>query len=155
MRTVPLAAGALLALTLAACGGGSTTTSATPTSATPTTATTAAPTGQGSQFCSLIKTYRDRLAGLSGARSTPAQIRQFATDLGTAIQQAVAVAPAEIKADATLVAGAAGDYLAALKAAGYDLSKLPSSASARFSAPDVAAASTRLQDYANRTCGTP
>lgn len=157
MRRLFIGPAALAMMVVAACGGDSS--SDTQSSTTP---TTAAPAGSGSsfsgrdsdQFCALVRTYTDRLSGLSRANTTAAQVRQLATELGSAIQQAVAVAPTEIKADVTLVSRAATDYLAALQKAGYDFGKLPQDAAARFQAPDVAAASGRLQDYSRSVCGT-
>jgi hypothetical protein len=136
--------------------GGSSQTKGSTLATTATTATTSpgASGADSARFCELFRTYSDRLSGLNRSTSTPAQVRQFAQDLGPAIQQAVAVAPAEIKADATLVAGAATDYLAALQRAGYDLNKVPPEAAAKFQAPDVAAAFGRLQAYGANVCGT-
>lgn len=145
----------LAVLVLGACGGGDSDDSASPT--TPTAAPTTAPTFSGSgsaEFCGLVNTYSDRLSGLSRANSTPAQVRQFATELGTAIQQAVAVAPAEIKNDVTLLAAAAADYLAGLQRAGYDLGKVPPESLQKFQAPDVQAATQRLQVYGQTVCRT-
>jgi len=139
----------VVAAIIAGCGGGG--------SAKSTTASTAAgdsATQGPDEFCGLIKTYSDRLAGLSQASSTPTQIRSFAQDLGSAITSAVAAAPADIKADVTVVAGAADDYLASLKSADYDLAKLPPDAAQGFQAPDVAAAAARLQTYSHDVCHT-
>ncbi len=147
-------AGMLLSVVLVAgCGGGDSDESA-PTTA-PADATAPTFSGAGSaEFCGLVNTYTDRLTGLSRATSMPVQVRQFATELGPAIQQAVAVAPAEIKADVTLVAAAATDYLAGLQRAGYDLNRVPPEALQKFQAPDVQAATQRLQVYGQTVCGT-
>jgi FAD/FMN-containing dehydrogenase len=141
-----------LAAALAACGGGGSTK---PASA-PTTVSTQAPSSgpDSEKFCGLIRDYSDRLASLSQASSSPAQVRQLAQDVGTAIESAIAVAPADIKSDATVVAGAAKDYLAALEAAGYDLAKLPPDAAQRFEAPDVSVSATSLRAYAASVCGS-
>ena len=125
--------------------------------ASPTTAAGAPAPGpsnpDASEFCDLIATYSDRLAVLGQPSATPERIRAVAEDGATAIQQAVAAAPADIKGDVTVVAGAAEDYLAALQNAGYDLSKLPPDAAGVFSAPDVSASASNLQVYAQNTCG--
>jgi hypothetical protein len=145
-----------LLLAVTGCGGDDSEETA---STTPPTTSAEAPTptfsGPGSgQFCELVKTYNDRVSGLSRATTTPAQLRQLATELGSAIQQAVAVAPAEIKTDVTLVAAAATDYLAGLQRAGYDLGKVPPDSLRRFQAPDVQAATQRLTVYGQTVCGT-
>lgn len=158
MRRLFIGVGALIVVVVvAACGGNGSSDTARST-----TPTTAAPAGTGTtfsgrdsgEFCGLVRTYRDRLSGLTAANTTQAQVRQLATDLDSAIQQAVVVAPAEIKTDVTLVANAAADYLAALQRAGYDFAKMPQDAAAKFQAPDVVAASGRLQDYSRSVCGT-
>ena len=143
-------------LVVAGCGGDDSEETASNTAPTAAPATTA-PTFSGSgsaEFCGLVKTYSDRATGLSRATSTPAQLRQLATELGTAIREAVAVAPAEIKADVSLVAAAATDYLAGLNRAGYDLNRVPPESLQKFQAPDVQAASQRLQVYGQTVCGT-
>lgn len=147
----------LFVVLVAGCGGGDSDESASTTAPPATSGGTTAPTfsGAGSgQFCDLVKTYSDRTAGLTRANSTPAQVRQLATELGAAIQQAVSVAPAEIKTDVTLVAAAAKDYLAGLQRVGYDLSRVPPDALQKFQAPDVQAATERLQNYSRTVCGT-
>jgi hypothetical protein len=156
LRRLPIGIALFAVLVLAGCGGGDSEETA-PTTP-PTTsagATTPTFTGSGSgEFCGLVATYSDRVAGISRATSTPAQVRQLATELGTAIQQAVSVAPAEIKSDVTLVAAAATDYLAGLQRAGYDLNKVPPESLRKFQAPDVQAATSRLTAYGQSVCGT-
>jgi FAD/FMN-containing dehydrogenase len=137
---------------LVACGGGGSAKQA----STPTTVAAQAPASgpDSGKFCGLITDYSQRLAGLSQASSSPAQVRQLAQQVGTAIESAIAVAPADIKSDATVVAGAAKDYLAALEAAGYDLAKVPPEAAQRFEAPDVTVSATSLRAYASNVCGS-
>ena len=146
-----------LLLAVAGCGGGgddSDETAPTIPPTTPAEATTPTFSGRGSgEFCQLVATYSDRVSGLSRATSTPAQVRQLAGELGSAIQQAVAVAPAEIKSDVTLVAAAATDFLAGLQRAGYDLNRVPQESLQRFQAPDVQAATQRLTAYGQTVCG--
>jgi hypothetical protein len=156
LRRLPIGIAVFAVLVLTACGGGDSDESASATaSTTPPTTTAPSFSGSGSaQFCGLVKTYSDRLSGLSRANSTTAQVRQFATELGSAIQQAVAVAPAEIKADVTIVAAAAADYLAGLQRAGYDFNRIPAESLQKFQAPDVQAATQRLQAYGQTVCGT-
>ena len=156
MRRLPLGLALSAVLVLTGCGGGDSDETATTTPPTTTAeATTPTFSGAGSgQFCQLVATYSDRVSGLSRAASTPAQVRQLSTELGSAIQESVAVAPAEIKSDVTLVAASATDFLAGLERAGYDLNKVPPESLQKFQAPDVQAASQRLTAYARSVCGT-
>ncbi len=151
-----IAIAALVVAGVSGCSsGGSSRTEGSTLATTATTATTSpGSSGANARFCDLFRTYSDRLSGLSRSNTTPAQVRQLAQELGSAIREAVAVAPAEIKADATLVAAAANDYLTALQQAGYDFDKVPPEAAAKFQAPDVAAAFGRLQAYGTTACGT-
>lgn len=154
MRRLPLGMATLAVLLLAACGGGGSDDSSSPTVVTAPPASTA-PTFSGSgssQFCQLANTYRDRVASLGGATTTAAQVRQLVTELSSAIDQAVAVAPPEIKADVTILAAAARDYAAGLRQAGYDIGKVPDSALQKFRAPDAQEASSRLQAYDETVC---
>ena len=144
------------AVALVGCGGGGGSKESKALPTTTAAGATTAPTysGTGSTpFCDLVRTYRDRLAQLSGPTATPAERRRFGQELGPAIRQAVAAAPAEIKSDVTLVAGAATQYLAALEKVGYDFGKVPPEALERFQAPDVMAASSRLEAYGRNVCG--
>jgi len=139
-----------LATALAGCGGGG---GSAKSAAAPTTVGAQVPSGPDSgKFCSLIRDYSDRLANLSQATTTPAQVRQLAQDIRAAIQAALPVAPGDIKSDATVVAGAADEYLTTLKDAGYDLAKVPPDAVQRFQAPDVAPSAARLQVYSQSVC---
>ena len=156
MRRLPIGIAVFAVLVLTGCGGGDSDETATTTPPT-TTAEATNPTfsGAGSgRYCQLVATYSDRVSGLSRATSTPAQVRQLSTELGSAIQEAVAVAPAEIKADVSLVAAAATDFLAGLERAGYDLNKVPPESLQKFQAPDVQAATQRVTAYGQTVCGT-
>ncbi len=141
----------IVAAALAGCGGGSDSSDTAPTTAAGASSTSGGE--DGGQFCDLIKSYSDRLANLGQASANPDQLREFAEDVSSAIKGAVDAAPADIKPDVTVVAGAAENYLAALKEAGYDLAKVPPEAAQIFQAPDVAPAATRLQAYGQSACG--
>jgi hypothetical protein len=156
LRRLPIGIALSAVLVLTGCGGDDSDETA-PTTPPTTSAAATTPTFSGSgsgQFCELVMTYSDRVSGLSRATSTPAQVRQLAGELGSAIQQAVAVAPAEIRSDVSLVAAAANDFLAGLQRAGYDMNRLPSESLQRFQAPDVQAATQRLTAYGQSVCGT-
>lgn len=142
-----------VAAVLAGCGGGGSAKSVTAPTTVADDRQASSPSRDGGQFCDLIRAYTERFAGISQASSSPAQIRSSAQDLGSAIKAAIAAAPSDIKADVTVVAGAADEYLGALQAAGYDLAKLRPDAAQGFQAPDVAAAAGRLQVYSQNVCG--
>ncbi|MDQ6797122.1 MAG: hypothetical protein M3011_03690 [Actinomycetota bacterium] len=139
----------IVAAVISGCGGGGSTKSTT----SPTTAAAGTQAPDKEKFCELIRTYSVRLAALNQPNTTPAQIRSFAQDVGSSMQSAVAIAPAEIKSDTVIVAGAADDFLAALKSVDYDQAKLPPDAAKGFLAPDVVAAAGRFQNYSRDVCG--
>ena len=110
-------------------------------------------TGENSaEFCALAKTYNDR-AGTVGPGSTPAQIRTGAQEGLTAINDAVSAAPAEIKPDVEVVAGAFGTMVAELEKVGFDTTKAPPSAFTPLQAPEFQASTARFQAYMTQVCG--
>ena len=155
-----LLAGALaVALTvLTACSGGdddkTSDTTAPPGTAAPATSTTVPTfTGQNSaQFCALARTYNDRFTSV-GTNPTPAQLRTVAREGQTAITQAVAAAPGEIKADVEVLARTCTSLLAELEKVNYEIARLPPAALQTLSAPDFQASTTRFQTYLRSVCG--
>jgi hypothetical protein len=112
-------------------------------------------TGQGSaQFCALAKTYSDKFANV-GTANTPAQLRSISQDASTAISQAAAAAPAEIKADAQVVSNAFVALFAELQRANFDITKVSPTAFTSLQTPEVSTATTRFQAYLRTVCGTP
>lgn len=147
-------------LVLAGCSGNSDKKSqASPTStavAGPTTTVRPVDTsfsGQNSaQFCALARTYNDRFTKV-GANPTPAELRTVAQEGQTAITQAVGAAPAEIKADVGVLAGAFTTLLDELQKVNFEADKLPVTALAQLQTPEFQQSTTRFQAYTRTVCG--
>lgn len=142
-------------------GGGSSSPSPPPSSSaavTPAVTATTGPltvdttfTGQGSAaYCQLSKSYADAAARLGP--NPDAQLRQAYEDAARDMQAAVAVAPAEIKGDAQIVADGFGGLIAALQGVDYDFTRLPPDVVARFMDDDFRRASIRLTAYGKNIC---
>ena len=153
-----LTACGLALLVLGGCSSSDPKPTSTPTTAAGGPSTTLPPvatsfTGQGSaQFCALAKTYTDRSASL-GANLTQAQLRTASQDARTAITQAAAAAPAEIKADAQAVSDAFAALFDELNRANFDPSKVSPAALAPLSSPQLSTATTRFEAYLHSVCG--
>ena len=149
-----LALAATVALT--ACGGGSgkKTAAATTTTAPPAPTTTAIVVGNdqaNTPFCKLAKSYTSQYSTLVSAANDPAKLRAATTDAESAIRQAQATAPAEIKADVTVVASTARDVLAGLQRNNFDLSKTPEVS--RLQDPGFQTSFANLNRYTQAHCG--
>ena len=146
---------ALLTVLLAGCGGdsddeagGTTTTTAPATSVSVDTNFT----GEGSErFCQLARSYLERTDQLTV--SNPEQLRAAVTEAEANITETVAAAPAEIKGDAQVVAGAFTNLVRVLEQAGYDFTKVPPDALSGLQRPEVQASTQRLSAYAQKVCG--
>jgi hypothetical protein len=109
--------------------------------------------GQNSaQFCALAKTYNDR-SGNVGTASTPAQLRAVTQDGQTAINQAAAAAPAEIKPDVQVLAAAFGTLFTELDKVNFDPTKVSAAAFAPLQTPEFQASTVRFQAYLKSVCG--
>ncbi|MDQ4070168.1 MAG: hypothetical protein M3203_11960 [Actinomycetota bacterium] len=140
-------------LGLTGCGGGDDDQAAPTTSAPPPPTTAAVGNDQaGTPFCGLMRTYSERFAALLPAANDPAQLRAALTDAESAIRQAQATAPAEIKADVTLVATTAGQVLAALQRNDFDLSRTPEAVT-RLQEPRFQTALSNVNRYGRAHCG--
>lgn len=165
MRRLLVTMGLLAVLVMTGCGKSSnekaSDTTATTKAATVTTAAGGSGTtvdtkftGKGStQFCNLAKTYSDKSGQLVPSISNPAQLRTLFKDLQVAVKEAVDVAPAEIKADVTLLASFYNDFANALDKVNYDFTKLPPDTAAKLQDPKFQAAATRLDAYSKQVCG--
>lgn len=157
-----IAACGVAMIVLGGCSGGdkkdsAANTTAPPASATgPTTTaltTNTSFTGQGSaQFCNLAKTYNERFGKVSST-PTAAELRTLTREGQTAITQAVAAAPAEIKKDVEVIATAFNGLTSELEKVNYEATKLPPSALNSLSGPEFTQATTRFNAYVRNVCG--
>ena len=150
----------VLASLVGGCGGSSKSSATRATTTAPVTAdttVTTAPNYSGkdsAEFCALAATYPAKLQQLAAKVSDPSQLEPYLKELSNDVDEAVSVAPAEIKADMQLVARAVDGFVAAAARADYHFERVPADASARLQAPDVQAASARLSAYGSKVCGT-
>ena len=154
MRRVVVSAALVAVLGLTASGGGDDDEAAPATTA-PAPTTTAPPVGSdqaATPFCQLLKTYSERFSALLPAANDPARLRAATTDAESAIRQAQATAPAEVKADVTLVATTARDVVNALQRNNFDLSRTPE-ALTRLQEPGFQTALTNVNRYGRARCG--
>lgn len=103
-------------------------------------------------FCNQIRAFADQVLKLTAAIGNAANLRTVLAAIVSALDQAAAVAPADIKADMTTLAHAYADIVAGLDKVGYDFSKLPSSVQGELASPAVQAASTHLSTYSGNVC---
>lgn len=153
-----LAACGLALVVLAGCSNRDSKPSATPTTAAGPTTTlrpvdTSFTGANSAQFCALAKTYIDRSSNL-GTGATAAQLRVASQDARTAISQAAAIAPAEIKSDAQTVSNAFVTLFNELERANFDPAKVSPAALAPLQTPELSTATTRFQAYLRQVCGT-
>ena len=110
-------------------------------------------TGQNSaQFCALSKTYTDRFTNV-GPGSTPAQLRTATQEGRTAINQAAAAAPSEIKPDVQVIANVFTGLFTELEMVDFDISKLSPASLGSLQAPEFQSSTTRFQAYLRTVCG--
>jgi hypothetical protein len=157
MRRLVLGMGLVAAIGLTGCGGGGSDNKAAPTTVATSPATTVVVTGNdqaATPFCQLARTYTEKFAALLPAASAndAAKLKAVTTDAEAAIRQAKATAPAEIKADVTVVATTASDALTALQKNNFDLSKTPEAVT-KLQDPAFQASFTKLNNYARAHCG--
>jgi hypothetical protein len=105
----------------------------------------------GTPFCGLARTYNEKFSTLLAVANDPVKLRAATTDAESAIRQAQAQAPAEIKADVTTVATTAGQVLAALQRNNFDLSKTPDVS--KLQEPAFQTSLANLNRYARAHCG--
>ncbi len=107
----------------------------------------------GGKFCKQIAdSYNSALAQSSQA-TTPAALRKVVEAGQKKSQAALDSAPDEIKPDLRTIYAASNGFIAALKKAGYDVTKVSPTASAGLSTPAIRAASSRLLVFVNKRCG--
>ena len=154
MRRLVVSVGLVAALGLTACGGGGSDDDAAPASSTAPPPTTAAVGNDqaGTPFCQLLRTYTERFAALLPSVNDPVKLRAATTDAESAIRQAQATAPAEIRADVTVVATTAREALTALQRNNFDVSRSPDAVT-KLQEPSFQTAFGNLNRYARAHCG--
>jgi hypothetical protein len=153
MRRLVVTIGLAAALALTACGGGGDDDDAAPaqtTSPPPTTALVGNDQA-GTPFCGLARTYTEKFSTLLTVANDPVKLRAATTDAETAIRQAQAQAPAEIRSDVTVVATTAGQVLAGLQKNNFDLSK--TAEITKLQEPAFQTSLNKLNTYARAHCG--
>jgi len=154
MRRLVVGIGLAAVLGLTACGGGGDDDDAAPVASTTPPPTTAVVGNDqaGTPFCQLARTYTEKFAALLPAVNDPAKLRAATTDAESAIRQAQATAPPEIKKDVTVVATTAKDALAALQKNNFDVSRSPEAVT-KLQEPAFQTAFANLNRYARAHCG--
>ncbi|MGH9154392.1 MAG: hypothetical protein ACRD1K_00720 [Acidimicrobiales bacterium] len=104
-----------------------------------------------SPFCNLVRRYTDTAASLSSA--TPATLPQVLADLTSAIEQAAAVAPPQVKSDAAVVATTHRQFLDALRQANFDATQVPPEAATRLTSEPFVGARDRVRAFSQQSCG--
>ena len=124
-----------------------------------TTATSVRPvdtsfTGEGSaEFCNFITTFTEGSQNVS-PNASPAVLEASFRDALTAINQAVAVAPAEIKGDVVAIADTFEGVVTAVSTANFDLARVDASTLQSLQSEGFLDAVTRLQSYLTTVCKT-
>ena len=154
MRRVLVTVGLVAVLGLAGCGGGGDDDEAAPPTTAPPPPTTAAFGNDqaGTPFCQLAKTYTEKYSTILTVANDPPRLRAATTDAESAIRQAQATAPAEIKADVTLVASTADQILTSLQRNNFDLSRTPDVVT-KLQEPGFQTALGNVHRYGRAHCG--
>ncbi len=153
MRRLVVTIGLAAALALTGCGGGGDDEDAAPapTTVAPSTTALIGNDQAGTPFCGLARTYTEKFSTLLTVANDPAKLRAATTDAESAIRQARAQAPAEIKADVTRVAETASQVLAALQKNNFDLGR--TSEITKLQEPAFQASLANMNRYARAHCG--
>ncbi len=153
MRRLLVSAALAAVLGLAGCGGGGDDDEAAPpTTVAPPTTAAVGNDQAGTPFCQLAKTYTEKYASILTVANDPPRLRTATTDAESAIRQAQATAPAEIKGDVTTVAGTASQVLAALQRNNFDLSRTPDVVT-KLQEPSFTSALANVNRYGRAHCG--
>jgi hypothetical protein len=152
MRRLVVTIGLAAALALTACGGGGDDDAApAPTTAASPTTALVGNDQAGTPFCGLARTYTERFSTLLTVANDPVKLRAATTDAESAIRQAQAQAPAEIKSDVTAVAATASQVLAGLQKNNFDLSR--TTEISKLQEPAFQTSLGNLNRYARAHCG--
>ena len=154
MRRLLVSMGLVAILGLTGCGGGGSDDDKAAPTTTPPPPTAAALVGNdqaGTPFCQLARTYTEKYSTLLASANDPAKLRAATTDAESAIRQARATAPAEIRPDVTVVARTAGEVLAGLQKNNFDLGR--TSEVTKLQEPGFQSAFGNLNRYIRAHCG--
>jgi hypothetical protein len=127
-----------------------------------TSAATSAPSStikgdSNSRFCTLAVAEQQEEDKTSSAITgdSPQDLQKFEEQAISALPAFVAAAPSAIKSAVQTLAAADQKFFAALKAAGYDYTKLDPSIESTFEDPQFTAAATTVTNYLTQVCGIP
>ena len=153
MRRLVVTIGLAAALALTGCGGGGDDEDAAPapTTVAPSTTALIGNDQAGTPFCGLARTYTEKFSTLLTVANDPAKLRVATTDAESAIRQARAQAPAEIRSDVNTVAQTASQVLAALQKNNFDLGR--TSEITKLQEPGFQTAMANMNRYARAHCG--
>jgi hypothetical protein len=104
-----------------------------------------------SKFCDLARKDRATFAGARVETASQTRVKELYENVGSALDQARAEAPGEIKGDFEVFMAAYWPFLKALAAAHYDVAKV-SDATRRLGTPAVTIASARITQYVQQVC---
>jgi hypothetical protein len=110
--------------------------------------------GGGDAYCGLAAKYSG-LENSFAAGADAASLRSSLEKAKDALDDAVKVAPSEIKADVKVIADAYGPFIDAMAKANFDFTKLnpQDPAFAEIQKPEVAAAAQRIEAWGKAHCG--
>jgi hypothetical protein len=129
-------------------------TSAVPSSAAPSTAAVAG-ANPSSSFCLYAKAQQAQEAAEEKAITSdnPQQLQAFETQALAALTKLTASAPSQVKGAVQTIVTADQALFAALKAAGYNYTKVSPGALAKFDTPALAQAAKTITAYLKTSCG--
>jgi len=105
-----------------------------------------------SEFCHLSRKDRAAFAGARVEAAPRARVKELYENVGSALDQARAAAPGEIRRDFEVFMAAYTPFLKALAAANYDVASV-SDATRQLGTAKVTAASSRITQYVQQVCG--
>jgi hypothetical protein len=156
MRRLAVSLGLVAVLGLTGCGGGDSDDDAAPATTVPATAAPALDVRgndqAGTPFCRLAKTYAEKSSELLASANDPTKLRAATTDAESAIRQAQATAPPEIRSDVTVVAGTAREALTLLQKNNFDLAG-STEVLGKLTDPKFQASLANVNRYARAHCG--
>ena len=149
----------VLVAALTACSGGSDPRADGPSAATASTSPDGAGDAGGdrgdSEFCTRIGESLAQSFGLGAVNAaSPEAMRDQFEQARLDLEEAIAVAPDDIRADLAVLAGAVNGLSDTLAAVNNDVAALAPSAGAAFSTPEVQEATTRILAYVGGQCGS-